>query len=56
MTYDFHIGIDYSGAKTPTSRWNGLQVYVAQRDEPQIVTSPAVAEGKYWNGGVSYCV
>jgi len=27
--FDRHIGIDYSGAKTPTSRLKGLQVFVA---------------------------
>ena len=49
MNYDFHIGIDYSGAKTPTSRLKGLQVYAAEGETPQIVTSPSIPEGKRWN-------
>jgi hypothetical protein len=27
MNFDCYIGIDYSGAETPTSRLKGLQVY-----------------------------
>lgn len=49
VTFDSYIGIDYSGAATPTSRLKGLQIYVAEKDAPQIVTSPAVPEGKHWN-------
>ena len=30
MNFDRFIGIDYSGAETPTSRLKGLQVYAAQ--------------------------
>jgi hypothetical protein len=38
MKFDRFIGIDDSGAETPTSRIKGLQVYVAtQNDEPQPV-------------------
>ena len=36
-----YIGIDYSGAKTPTSRLKGLRVYEADRStEPQEVHPP----------------
>ena len=30
--FDRYIGIDYSGAKTPTSRLSGLQVFMATVD------------------------
>lgn len=29
MTFDFHIGIDYSGRETPTSRTPALQIYAS---------------------------
>lgn len=29
LKFDWHIGIDYSGAETPTSRLSGLQIFVA---------------------------
>ena len=28
--FDLYLGIDYSGAQTPTSRLNNLQVYAAK--------------------------
>lgn len=34
MTFDLFIGIDYSGAETPSARLRGLQVYTARPDEP----------------------
>ena len=40
--FQFYIGIDYSGAKTPTSRNRGLQVFRATAGhEPRRVRSPA---------------
>ncbi len=36
-----YIGIDYSGAQTPTSRLRGLQVYVAAGGQPQRIAPPA---------------
>ena len=42
MTFDLHIGIDYSGRETPTSRTPTLQVYAATGgEEPQQVHTPA---------------
>jgi hypothetical protein len=42
-----YVGIDYSGAKTPTSRLKGLRVFNATRNsEPMKVKSPS---GKKWN-------
>lgn len=36
-----YIGIDYSGAQTPTSSLKGLRVYMAGRDNlPEEVQSP----------------
>lgn len=41
------IGIDYSGAQTPTSRLPGLRVYLAQDDAPPIEMLPPSSR-KYW--------
>ena len=50
MTFDLHIGIDYSGRETPTSRTPGLQVYAASGDEePRAVRSPKAPHGANWN-------
>lgn len=49
MTFDLHIGIDYSGAQTPTSRLKGLQVYEAGDGPPERVLA-VPEEGKtHWN-------
>ncbi len=41
MSFDSYIGIDYSGAGTPSTRTSSLQVYVAEkRNPPQRVASP----------------
>lgn len=46
--FDWHIGIDYSGAETPTSRLAGLQVFAASAD--MLPTSVrAVPEHPTWN-------
>jgi hypothetical protein len=39
--FDRHIGIDYSGAKTPTARLKGLRVSVAKPGEEPEVEKPA---------------
>jgi hypothetical protein len=50
MTFDLHIGIDYSGRETPISRTPGLQVYAAPGDdEPRAVRSPKATRGAYRN-------
>lgn len=52
MTFDLHIGIDYSGRETPTSRTPALQVYTAfDIKEPQRILSPSSTEKTYknWN-------
>ncbi|MFN9721553.1 MAG: hypothetical protein ACK58L_22880 [Planctomycetota bacterium] len=49
MSFELHIGIDYSGAQTPASRLAGLQVYVANTGLPERVLSPSVKEAKSRN-------
>ncbi len=42
MSFDLHIGIDYSGRATPTTRTAALQVYAARHGgPPRAVRSPA---------------
>jgi hypothetical protein len=50
MAFDRYIGINYSGAETPTSRMARLQVYaVTGGGAPKPVTTPAAPEGQHWN-------
>lgn len=42
------IGIDYSGARTPTAGLPGLRVYLAEGDEPPIEVRPPVGPRKHW--------
>jgi len=50
QTFDLHIGIDYSGRETPTSRTTALQVYAAfDTEEPRHILSPASTEKTYKN-------
>jgi hypothetical protein len=50
MTFDLHIGIDYSGRETPISRTPGLQVYAAFGDEgPRAIRTPKAPDGANWN-------
>ena len=46
--FDRHIGIDYSGAETPTARLRGLEVYAAAGGEPERCVTPAAPEGMRW--------
>ena len=49
MTFNLHIGIDYSGAETAESRLKGLQVYATTEGPPQRVIA-VPEEGKtHWN-------
>lgn len=47
-TFDRYVGIDYSGAKTPTSSLRGLRVYVADRTSPPTEVLPPKSSRKYW--------
>jgi hypothetical protein len=46
--FDRYIGIDYSGAETPTSSLKGLQVFVARRDGVTAQEPPPASPRKYW--------
>jgi hypothetical protein len=46
MAFDYHVGIDYSGAQTPSSRLPGLQVYRAGPDAPHRISA---SQSKSWN-------
>ena len=43
-----YIGIDYSGAQTPTASLKGLRVYLAERDAPPVEVLPPPSPRKYW--------
>ena len=43
-----YIGIDYSGAETPTSSLKGLRVYLADRATPPEEVLPPPSPRKYW--------
>ena len=42
------IGIDYSGAQTPTASLKGLRVYRAEGDGPPAEVHPPPSPRKYW--------
>jgi hypothetical protein len=42
------IGIDYSGAETPTSSLKGLRVYLAEDGLPPVEVLPPLSPRKYW--------
>jgi hypothetical protein len=46
--FDHYIGIDYSGAETPTSSLKGLRVYLADRTGPPSEVEPPPSPRKYW--------
>jgi diadenosine tetraphosphate (Ap4A) HIT family hydrolase len=43
-----YIGIDYSGAETPTASLKGLRVYVADRDKVAREVPPPPSPRRYW--------
>lgn len=43
-----YIGIDYSGAETPTARLPGLRVYLAEGNEPPAEVAPSTSPRTYW--------
>jgi len=50
MTFDLHIGIDYSGRESPIRRTPGLQVYATAGDEqPRAIPTPKAPDGANWN-------
>jgi len=48
LIFDHYIGIDYSGAQTPTSSLKGLGVYMADRASPPAEVQPPPSPRKYW--------
>ncbi len=46
--FDRYIGIDYSGAQTPTASLKGLRVYVAEGGGAPVEIAPAPSPRKYW--------
>jgi hypothetical protein len=47
-TFARTIGIDYSGAQTPTASLSGLRVYLANGDEDPAEVPPPPSPRKYW--------
>jgi hypothetical protein len=43
-----HIGIDYSGAQTPTASLKGLRVFMTEGDRPPVEVLPPPSPRKYW--------
>lgn len=48
QAFDRYIGIDYSGAETPTSSLKGLRVYMAAAKIPPLEVQPPPSPRKYW--------
>jgi hypothetical protein len=48
MGFDRYIGIDYSGAETPSSSLRGLRMYVADLVSLPVEIPPPVGPKKYW--------
>jgi hypothetical protein len=47
-TFARYIGIDYSGAQTPTASLQGLRVYMAERVVQPVEVQPPPSPRKYW--------
>jgi hypothetical protein len=48
MSLSRYVGIDYSGAETPTSSLKGLRVYLAENRELPVEIHPPPSPRKYW--------
>lgn len=46
--FERYIGIDYSGAETPTSSLKGLRVYMADHTSQPLEVQPPPSARKYW--------
>jgi hypothetical protein len=46
--FDRYIGIDYSGAETPTASLKGLRVYMAHQASLPVEVQPQLSPRKYW--------
>ena len=47
-TFERYIGVDYSGAETPTSSLNGLRVFIADQINPPVEVHAPPSSRKYW--------
>ncbi|HUZ96442.1 MAG TPA: hypothetical protein VMU57_16180 [Edaphobacter sp.] len=55
--FDRYIGIDYSGAKTPTSSLSGLRIYMADMKSMPTEVLPPLSPRKYWTRrGMAECL
>ena len=43
-----YIGIDYSGAETPTTSLKGLRAYMAEGDAAPVEVPPPPSPRRYW--------
>jgi hypothetical protein len=46
--FERYIGVDYSGAQTPTSSLKGLRVFMADRSSTPVEVQPPSSPRKYW--------
>jgi hypothetical protein len=46
--FDRYVGIDYSGAATPTTSLSGLRIYMVDRTSTPTEVSPPPSPRKYW--------
>ena len=47
-SFAWYIGIDYSGAETPTSSLKGLRVYLPKCEDLPVEVPPPPSPRKYW--------
>src|SRR5271155_884536 len=48
LKFERYVGIDYSGAETPTSSLKGLRVYLAEQSGEATEVLPQSSPRKYW--------
>ena len=48
MTFSEYIGIDYSGAQTPTQSLPGLRVFAAEANAEPVEVPPPISPRRYW--------
>lgn len=46
--FERYVGVDYSGAETPTSSLPGLRVFAAEGESPPVEVQPPPSPRKYW--------
>jgi hypothetical protein len=46
--FDRYVGVDYSGAETPTASLPGLRVYLADRTSAPVEVAPPLSPRKHW--------